>query len=136
MMFKSFRKLAIITALGSAGIAALGLPVYAQNNVNAPQTSSAAAETSKNWLGMRDILTQLESSGYTDIREMEREKSGYKVKARNQNGQMVKLYIEPINGNITREKIYDADPGDRYHDSLDGRHHDNLDDRQHNHHDD
>ncbi|HCN70187.1 MAG TPA: hypothetical protein DIS96_00120 [Pusillimonas sp.] len=111
-MYKSFRKLAIVTAFGSAGLVASGLPAHGQNNVNAPQASSAATQAHENWLGMRDILARVESAGYSDIREVEKEKSGYEVKARNQNGQMVKLYVEPINGNIINEKRRDDDRHD------------------------
>tara|TARA_A100000171_G_C2020993_1_gene91073 strand:- start:199 stop:435 length:237 start_codon:yes stop_codon:yes gene_type:complete len=73
----------------------------------AAQASSAATQAHKNWLGIRDILARVESAGYSDIREVEKEKSGYEVKARNHNGQMVKLYVEPINGNIINEKMRD-----------------------------
>ena len=74
-MFKGLRKLAIVTTLGSAGIVALGLPAYAQNNVNASETSSVSEQAQKKWLDMRDILSRVESAGYTDISEVEKESS-------------------------------------------------------------
>ncbi|MAK55243.1 MAG: hypothetical protein CL536_00625 [Alcaligenaceae bacterium] len=109
VMFKGLRKLAIVTTLGSAGIVALGLPAYAQNNVNASQTSSVSEQAQKKWLDMRDILSRVELAGYTDISEVEKESSGYEVKARNQRGERVKLYVEPISGNIINEKRRDED---------------------------
>lgn len=70
---------------------------------------TAAAGEKNQWLNLRQIYDRIEASGYTDIREIERERDGYEAKARNAQGQSVKLYIEPLEGRIVREKTRDRD---------------------------
>lgn len=111
-MYKSLQKLAVVTALGSAGIVAMSLPAYAQNDMDTTQTATSSTQMQKKWLSMREILTRVETSGYSDIREIDREENGYEIKARNKDGQMVKLYVEPLNGNVINEKRRD----DHHHD--------------------
>ena len=49
------------------------------------------------------------AAGYTDVSEIEREKQGYEVKARDAQGRFVKLYINPLDGTVMKKKVRDDD---------------------------
>lgn len=89
----------IITTLGLAAM--LGTFGYA--------SSSLAAEKSaqKNWMPMQQVLTQVENAGFTDIREIERERGTYEVKAVNNEGNLSKIIIDGETGEVLKQYTLD-----------------------------
>ena len=68
----------------------------------AAQTAPAAAQPI---LNIGQIHDKLQAAGYTDIREIELEKRGfYEVKARDAQGQPVKLYVSAATGEVARSR--------------------------------
>ena len=68
----------------------------------AAQTAPAAAQPI---LNIGQIHDKLQAAGYTDIREIELEKRGfYEVKARDAQGQPVKLHVSAANGEVARSR--------------------------------
>lgn len=70
--------------------------------------SAAAASDpagSENWLQIPAIYHSVEAAGFTNIREIERESKGYEVKASNAEGQKVRLYVDPLSGEIIDTRI-------------------------------
>lgn len=101
-----FRQSAAIIALSSAALMAATLPVQAQNTVATPQVTSQAQG---NWLNIRQVYDKLEAAGYTDIREIDRERGGYEAKVRDSEGRKVKLYIDPRSGEVINRRMRDDD---------------------------
>lgn len=113
-MYQRIRQSAIIIAFGGALLAAASFPAAAQSSdagAAAPVTSVAQATQSAptgqqgNWLSLREVYDKLEAAGYSDIREIERERSGYEAKARDRDGRRVKLQIEPLSGKVIHQKV-------------------------------
>ena len=106
-MSNRIKKSAIILALSSA--AAMAGLAYAQPQVPgvapvatlaqaAAPAGSAAGEKSA-WLNLGQIYDRLVAAGYTDIREIERERDGYEAKAR-----------DAVHILYAGEKVRQADP--------------------------
>ena len=57
------------------------------------------------WLSLGQIQDKVEAAGYDDVRAIKRKKWGYKVKAQTSDNQRVKLYIEPLSGQVVYEKF-------------------------------
>jgi len=109
IMNKRIRQSAAIIALSSAALVAATLPVQAQNTANTQgtqQTTAQAAEQGQ-WLNLRQVYDKLEAAGYTDIREIDRERSGYEAKVRDGEGRKIKLYIDPRTGDVINRKTRD-----------------------------
>ncbi|HLU78641.1 MAG TPA: PepSY domain-containing protein [Burkholderiaceae bacterium] len=116
-MSKQIKKSVIVLAIGAAtamtGLAfaqpavPLSAPVATLAQAAGPAANGAGERAQ--WLNLGQIHDRLIAAGYTDVREIERERDGYEAKARNPQGAWVKLYIEPVNGNIVREKVRDDD---------------------------
>lgn len=120
-MLNRYKKTAVIIAL--SGATALTGLTYAQVRSPADGTAPAATDSTQpvqnrpadrrgapeDWLNLGQIYDKLEASGYTDIREIERERDGYEVKARDSEGQSVKLYVEPLEGRIIDRKLRDRE---------------------------
>lgn len=68
-----------------------------------------------NWLAIPAIYDKLTNAGYSDIYDIEREKDRYEIKAANADGKRVKLYVDPVSGEVldTRSKS-DMSKKDRY----------------------
>lgn len=125
-MLNRYKKAAVIIAL--AGATSLTGLAYAQDRSSAPAgtaaTQSVQADqgarrgTPDNWLNLGQIYDKVVAAGYTDVREIERERDGYEAKARNADGRSVKLYVEPVQGRILDERVRDRD---RKHDRRDDR---------------
>lgn len=113
-MTNRFKKSILAVVIGGAAATA-GLAFAQTDSAPAagttatPATTSPRAADKSNWLDMRQIIDRVEAAGYTDIREIEREKDGYEVKARDGQGRSVKLYLEPVAGKIVKEKVRDDD---------------------------
>lgn len=124
-MLNRYKKAAVIIAL--AGSTSLTGLAYAQDR-SAPAgtavTQSIQADqgarrgTPDNWLNLGQIYDKVVAAGYTDVREIERERDGYEAKARDTDGRSVKLYVEPVQGRILDERVRDRD---RKHDRRDER---------------
>lgn len=118
-MLNRYKKTAVIIAL--SGATALTGLAYAQVRSPADGTTSAATDSMQpfqnrqtdrrgapeDWLNLGQIYDRLETAGYTDIREIERERDGYEAKARDSDGQSIKLYVEPLEGQIIDKKFRD-----------------------------
>lgn len=74
-------------------------------------TPSFAGETrtvqsgERQWLSIQKILDKLETAGYRDFEEIERERGGYEVRATDRNGERIKLYVNPQTGDITDQRV-------------------------------
>ena len=69
---------------------------------HAQQAAATAAQTA---LNIGQIHDKLQAAGYTDIRELELEKRGfYEVKARDAQGQPVKLHVSAATGEVARSR--------------------------------
>ncbi|WP_372964505.1 PepSY domain-containing protein [Marinobacter sp.] len=73
---------------------------------NAFAQSQKAQEGDKSWLSIPVVYEKVTAEGYTDITEIEREERAYEVKGRDAEGYRVKLYVDPVSGEIldTRSK--------------------------------
>ena len=58
-------------------------------------------------LTIRDIYDRMEAAGYRDLREIEFSKGRYEVKARNAQGERVKLYVNATTGAVERTRSGD-----------------------------
>ncbi|SMB22628.1 conserved exported protein of unknown function [Sterolibacterium denitrificans] len=83
--------------LASAIAVPASLSLAASATANTPATSNASTASAP-WLTIGQVYNRLEAAGYRNIDEIERERSAYEVKATNQNGQRVKLYVHPQTG--------------------------------------
>ena len=91
---------------GLIGAGAAIAPAFAQNAAPAatPATATAPA-AAPNWLSIKDVLGKLEAAGYTDFREIEREKNKYEVKATDPQGQRVELDVDPVTGDVLKTEV-------------------------------
>lgn len=105
-MERTVATLGVVTALGLvAGIAG---PVMASEQ--SPYGQSKATEEIARpgqYLSMEQVVAQLKQQGFGDVYEVEREHGAYEVKARNPEGDMVKLYVDPRTGKVLRHKLDD-----------------------------
>ncbi len=102
------RATTLITTLALTGglIGAGAAPAFAQNA--APAATPAAATmpaAQSNWMNLKDVQTKLEAAGYTDFREIEREKDKYEVKATDPQGQRVELDVDPVTGEVLKTEV-------------------------------
>jgi hypothetical protein len=67
----------------------------------APDTGAdTAGARYEGWLTIPAIHDRVTAAGYSDISEIERERDGYEVKGRNAEGEQVKLYVDPLSGEV------------------------------------
>jgi hypothetical protein len=103
-MFTRFRQPAIVAALGSVVLAA-SLSANAQSQAPAANAGSAGAASQSAPAtqppSLRQVYDTLEAAGYTDIRQIERERDRFEAKARDRDGKQVKVYVDPASGAIT-----------------------------------
>lgn len=69
--------------------------------------SDRAPADRENWLTIPAIHDKVTAAGYSDINEIERERDGYEVKARDDEGKRVKLYIDPLSGEVIKARRKD-----------------------------
>jgi hypothetical protein len=69
------------------------------------QTQPAAQQE----LDAKQIITKLESAGYTQIHDVEKDDGMWEVDAVNSAGQRVELDVDPVSGNVVRERPDDND---------------------------
>lgn len=97
--FQSTRRNALI-ALAAASATRLGV---AQAQTAAPTPAAAMAPTGAK-LTIRDIYDRVQAAGLHAIREIEWDDGRYEVKARNTQGERVKLYVNGSTGEIERTR--------------------------------
>ena len=91
---------------GLIGAGAAIVPAFAQNAATpATATAPAAPAAQSNWMSLKDVQTKLEAAGYTDFREIEREKNKYEVKATDPQGQRVELDVDPVTGDVLKTEV-------------------------------
>lgn len=88
---------------GIIGAGAAIAPAFAQNA--APAATATAPAAQSNWMSLKDVQTKLEAAGYTDFREIEREKNKYEVKATDPQGQRVELDVDPVTGDVLKTEV-------------------------------
>lgn len=114
-MLNRYKKAAVVIALtGATAITGLAYAQESSPARNAGPVATQAAQGGRaavpdNWLNLGQIYDKLVAAGYTDVREIERERDGYEAKARNSEGRAFKVYIDPVDGRIVREKSRDRD---------------------------
>jgi hypothetical protein len=82
-------------------------PAFAQNAPEAAPTTSSI--TTSQPLNIKQIHDKLEAAGYTDITEIERDRTGYEAKARNKEGQRIKIDLDLTSGDILKTKVKSKD---------------------------
>jgi hypothetical protein len=82
--------------------------------------SSAAdrASVRADWLTIPAIHEKVTAAGYNDIHEIERERGGYKIKAYDRDGYRVKLFVDPVSGEVLNARAK-KDKSDKYRDERD-----------------
>ena len=91
---------------GLIGAGAAIAPAFAQSAAPAPTPAAATAPAAQsNWMSLKDVQTKLEAAGYTDFREIEREKNKYEVKATDPQGQRVELDVDPVTGDVLKAEV-------------------------------
>lgn len=91
---------------GIIGAGAAIAPAFAQSAAPAATPAAATAPAAQsNWMSPKDVQTKLEAAGYTDFREIEREKNKYEVKATDPQGQRVELDVDPVTGDVLKTEV-------------------------------
>lgn len=78
-----------------------GGAAFAVSATDSTYTSTAAVD---NWLAIPAIYTKVTAAGFKDIYEIEREHNGYKIKAVGPNGERVKLFVDPMTGEVLQSR--------------------------------
>ena len=60
------------------------------------------------WLSIPEVHARLESAGYRNIEKIERESGSYEVKATDQTGRRLKLYVHPQTGAVIDQRQRDV----------------------------
>lgn len=90
--------------------ASFGGATFAAPSANAGTATMAQTE---NWLTIPAIYDKVTAAGYIDITEIERERDGYEIKATGPDGKRVKLYVDPMNGEVLDSRAK-KDKSDKY----------------------
>lgn len=106
-MSTSTRLSTVVISAAMLVAAASLTPALAQNA--APAAASTQTVTAGQVLTIKQIHEKLEAAGYTDITEIERDRTEYEAKARNKDGQRVKLDMDLVSGDILKTKIKSKD---------------------------
>lgn len=104
--FATVRRLAAATLL--AGLAAGAIAqTTASTPATAPTAPAAQAATTVPGpqLNIRQVYDRLEAAGYRDLREVEWSDGRYEVKARNAQGERVKLDVDGNTGAVLRSRV-------------------------------
>lgn len=88
---------------GLIGAGAAIVPAFAQNAATTATATAPAAQS--NWMSLKDVQAKLEAAGYTDFREIERDKNKYEVKATDPQGQRVELDVDPVTGDVLKTEV-------------------------------
>jgi hypothetical protein len=74
----------------------------------AAEADTKAATQRENWLAIPAIYDKVTAAGYLDISEIERERDGYQIKATSTDGDRVKLFVDPLTGEVLDVKAKKA----------------------------
>jgi len=74
------------------------------------------ANATADWLAIPAIYDKVTAAGYLDIHEIDRERNGYEVKAFDKDGDRVKLFVDPMNGEVLDARTK-KDKSDKYRDT-------------------
>jgi hypothetical protein len=88
-------------------ITALLATVFFSIAGHAQNVRSANADKVK-WLSIPEVHARLESAGYRNIEKIERESGSYEVKATDQAGRRIKLYVHPQTGEVFNQRQRDV----------------------------
>jgi len=99
----------IATLALTGGLIGAGADESAGEGQGGDETASPAAATTpaaqSSWMSLKDVQTKLEAAGYTDFREIERDKNKYEVKATDPQGQRVELDVDPVTGDVLKTEV-------------------------------
>jgi len=84
-------------------IASLLATVFFSMSSHAQDGRPASADKAK-WLSIPEVHARLESAGYRNIEKIERESGSYEVKATDQAGRRIKLYVHPQTGEVIDQR--------------------------------
>lgn len=73
---------------------------------HAQDVRSASIDRTR-WLSIPEVHARLESAGYRNIEKIERESGSYEVKATDQTGRRLKLYVHPQTGDVIDQRQRD-----------------------------
>ncbi len=88
-------------------ITALIATVFFSISSHAQDVRSANTDKVK-WLSISEVHARLESAGYRNIEKIERESGSYEVKATDQAGRRIKLYVHPHTGEVIDQRQRDS----------------------------
>lgn len=88
-------------------IASLLATAFISTSSYAQDVRSTRTDKAK-WLSIPEVHARLESAGYRNIEKIERESGSYEVKATDQAGQRIKLYVHPRTGEVIDQQQRDA----------------------------
>ena len=91
-------------------ITALLATVFVSVSSHAQDVRSAKNDTARG-LSSPDVAARLESAGYRNIEKIEREGGSYEVKAADQAGRRIKLYVHPQTGEVIDQRQRDKYDG-------------------------
>lgn len=72
------------------------------------QDARSANTDKAKWLSIPEVHARLESAGYRSIEKIERESGSYEVKATDQVGRRIKLYVHPQTGEVIDQRQRDV----------------------------
>lgn len=90
--------------LAASALSALTLGIAQAQPAPSASAPAQAASPAAPQLTIRDIYDRMEAAGYRDMREIELDNGRYEVKARNAQGERVKLYVNANSGAVERER--------------------------------
>lgn len=88
-------------------ITALLATVFFSMSSHAQDVRSANTDKAR-WLSIPEVHVRLESAGYRNIEKIERESGSYEVKATDQAGRRIKLYVHPQTGEVIDQRQRDV----------------------------
>ena len=95
---------AVALAAGLVGAAIAQTPAVAPAAAPVAAAATAPAATAAPALNIRQVYDRLEAAGYRDLREIEWDHSHYEVKARDAQGNWVKLDVDGQSGAVLRSR--------------------------------
>lgn len=95
---------ALAVAIAGSALAFGAAHAQSAAPAQAAQSVQAAAAPAAPQLTIRDIYDRMEAAGYREIREIEFDDGRYEVKARNAQGQRVKLKVNAATGAVEQER--------------------------------
>lgn len=97
-------KTGILSTLLLTATLAAGGALLASSHAIASEASVSPSQTAQ-WLSIQHVLQRLETAGYRDFEEVERESDGYEVKATDPDGRRVEIDVHPVSGEILKTEV-------------------------------